>query len=86
MALCKNENAGSKMPRREFQKIKKYLTFSDNRFKALRSKSTNDPSQLNEEKAEKSKQEGSRAVIERDATVDIKSYDGDVTLKQRNSI
>ena len=66
--------------------MKKYLTFSNDRFKALRLQSANDTPQLNEEKAGKSKQEDSQTETERDATVEIKSYEKEVTLNQGNSI
>ena len=52
----------------------------------MKSKYTNDTSQLNEEKAKKIKQEGNRTETESDVAVKIRSEDGDVTLKQENII
>ena len=62
--------------------MKTYLIHSDKKFESLKSKSTYDMPQLNEEEVEKASKESSNIHI-RDITIDMKELKEGVNLKQK---
>ena len=66
---------------RKYQKVKTYLIYSDKKFESLRSNSTHDMPQNNEEKVEVGNKESSDNDIS-DITIEMKEFKEEITLKQ----